>query len=425
MVVEITISKKKYLYVLSVLMLALCGCSKNNLDGNHIRGKGSDMVAHIKEEYSMEADQISSTEDNEREAGLQFAENAPDLEKCEKLSTALDMLIVYGVEYDEAMQDPDEAFWEGGKSALICNSWFEPFSEENSTDKLWDNERMAAAGSRITGRELTCNCFPDGIDASQAYSPYLAWSSKVNMHTERLAENKFALSYDMMWAPVSMTSLDGMIRVSAVVEENKESPLDGYSIVKLEHEEVFGCVYMVFGEFDYEVSADSGEIEKNLYQMVDGVPTTTVNGNLSELLNHTNDQEYVFADMNGDATDDMILRTSGHEYHFFFYTDEGILWTASPMNSDFKIWFTEDYLVVGKASQSTDEVYAAYQIGSDGNFKQVMLLKNEQDEDGRRFVYVTEQGEKRDITKEEYGYLAEYLESKETHIEWIQREGDI
>lgn len=113
MVVEITISKKKYLYVLSVLMLALCGCSKNNLDGNHIRGKGSDMVAHIKEEYSMEADQISSTEDNEREAGLQFAENAPDLEKCEKLSTALDMLIVYGVEYDEAMQDPDEAFWEG------------------------------------------------------------------------------------------------------------------------------------------------------------------------------------------------------------------------------------------------------------------------------------------------------------------------
>lgn len=387
-----TVLKKKHLCVMLILMLCLCGCAEDRKEASFNNGRESD--------------------------DLQLPANAPDLEKCEKLSTALDMLIVYGVKYDEAIQNPDEDFWNGFISALICNSWFGPFSDENNTDVIWDNERIAAAGSLITGRELTCTCFPDGIDASQAYSPYLAWASKVNVHTKPLVEDKFEISYDMMWAPVSLTAIDGMIRVSAIVEVNQNSPLNGYSILKLDHEEVFGCIYMVIGEFDYDVAEDNGVITKCLYQMIDGIHTTTDNENLSELLNDAEKKEYAFADINGDSKDDMIIRTNEYELNFFFYTDDGILWTPSPVNSDYEIWFTEDYLIMGKGSQASEEVYVAYQIGSDGRFKQVIQLRNDQGQDRERFVYVAEQGEEKAITDEEYAYLTHYLKSKKVDLDW-------
>ncbi len=402
------ILRKNYFCVFLFMVLCFCGCSEDNLSGDYVRGNDANMIVQ-KEDSSIKEHSIEDVQIN-----------APDLEKCEKLSTALDMLIVYGVRYDESMEYPDKDFWEGFLSALVCNSWFDPFYDENHTDRTWDNERIAATGSLIVGRELTCTFFPNGIDGSNTYSPYLAWSSKVNVHTKPLGENKFEISYDMMWAPVSMTSIDGMIRVSAIVEENKDSPLDGYSIVELEHEEIFECVYMVYGEFDYEVSADNDEIKKCLYQMTDGVHITMNNENLSKLLNNADDLEYVFADINGDLTDEMIIRTNGHDYNFFFYTDEGILGTTLPMSSDFEIWFAEDYLVVGKDSKSTEERYTAYQIGSDGTFKQVMLLKNKRKEDTERFFYVTEQGEEREITEEEYKYLGLYLKSKESKVAWSE-----
>lgn len=410
MVVEINIRKMGCLCVMFNLILGLWGCSGDGSDGGHISGEDS---------VSDWQTQSTLSEDEDPEEDLQIPINAPDLDRCEGLSTALDMLVVYGVKYDEAMQNPDEDFWNGFVSALICNSWFEPFSDENNTNEIWDNERIATAGSLITGRELTCTCFSDEIDAAKnVYSPYLAWASKVNVHTEPLAEDKFEISYDMMWAPVSMTSIDGMIRVSATVEVNQNSPLDGYSILKLDHEDVFDCVYMVFGDFDYNVSEDNEVIDDSLYQLTDGVHTTINNENLRDLLHNANDKEYVFADINGDSKDDMIIRTNGCYPDFFFYTDEGILWTTSPINSGFELWFTEDYLVVGKDSQSTEETYVVYQVGSDGKFKQVMLLRNCHEEDRDRFVYVTEYGTEKDITEEEYAYLTEYLESKETNLEW-------
>lgn len=382
------IYKKKCLCKIIILTLCLFGCSGNT---------------------------------PEREKGdLQILSDTPDLEQCEELSTALDMLTVYCVKYDETMRNPGEDFWEGFKSALICNSWFGPFSDDNNKDNIWDNERIAAAGSIVTGRELTCTCFPEGVDTSQAYSPYLAWASKVNVHTKPIAKDRFELSYDMMWAPVSMTAIDGMIRVSAIVEVNEDSPLNGYSILKLDHEEVFSCVYEVIGDFDYDVSADNDVIVKSLYQMTDGIHTTKDSENLSELLTHARNKEYTFADMNGDSKNEMIIRTDGYCTDFFFYTDEGILWTKLPVDPGAEIWFTEDYLVVVKDSQPTDESYNVCQIASDGNFERVMIIGKDQEEDGTRFVYVTQQGEKRDITEEEYAYLTEYLESREITIEWAK-----
>lgn len=404
--------KMRYLCVILSLFLGFFGCSGDGSDGSIISRE--DAVPD-------EQKQMPLSEDEEPEEDLQILTNAPDLDKCENLSTALDMLVVYVVEYDESMQNPDENFWNGFVSSLICNSWFGPFSDENNTDKIWDNEKIAAAGSLITGRELTCTCFSEGIDAAKnAYSPYLAWASKVNVHTEPLAGDKFEISYDMMWAPVSMTSIDGMNRVTAIVEENQNSPLDGFSILKLDYEEVFDCVYMVFGDFDYNVSEDNDVIVDSLYQLTDGNHTTMNNENLRELLNNAEDKEYVFADINGDAKDDMIIRTNGCDPDFFFYTDEGILCTTSPINSSFELWFTEDYLVVGKDSQSTEETYVVYQVGSDGGFMQVMLLRKCHEEDRKRFVYVTEYGTEKDITEEEYAYLTEYLESKETNLGWVK-----
>ena len=124
--------------------------------------------------------------------------------------------------------------------------------------------------------------------------------------------------------------------------------------------------------------------------------------------------------MNGDSKDDMIIRTDGYWPDFFFYTDEGILWTKLPVNPDSEIWFTEDYLVVGKDSQPTEENYSVCQIASDGKFERVMILRKDQEEDGKRFVYVTQQGQERDITEEEYAYLTEYLESREITIDWAK-----
>ena len=76
--------------------------------------------------------------------------------------------------------------------------------------------------------------------------------------------------------------------------------------------------------------------------------------------------------------------------------------------------------MVVKDSQPTDESYNVCQIASDGNFERVMIIGKDQEEDGTRFVYVTQQGEKRDITEEEYAYLTEYLESREITIEWAK-----
>lgn len=403
--------KMVYLFVMFSLILNLWGCSCDGYDGSKIS---------VEDSVSDKQMQPTLSEDEKQEEDLQIAINTPDLDKCESLSTALDMLVVYGVNYDESMHNPDEDFWEGFKSALICNSWFGSFSDENNTDNIWDNERIAAAGSIVTGRELTCTCFPEGVDTSQAYSPYLAWASKVNVHTKPIARDRFELSYDMMWAPVSMTAIDGMIRVSAIVEVNEDSSLNGYSILKLDHEEVFSCVYEVIGDFDYDVSADNDVIVKSLYQMTDGIHTTKDNENLSELLTHAGNKEYTFADMNGDSKDDMIIRTDGYWPDFFFYTDEGILWTKLPVNPDSEIWFMEDYLVVGKDSQPTEENYSVCQIASDGKFERVMILRKDQEEDGKRFVYVTQQGQERDITEEEYAYLTEYLESREITIDWAK-----
>lgn len=344
----------------------------------------------------------------------------PDLEECEELSTALDMLVVYGVEYEESMQDPDEEFWEGFKAALLCNSWFAPFYDEDDTEVIWDNERIAAAGSLLTGRELSCTCFPEGIDIRECASPWLSACEKVNVHIERLEQDKFEISYDMMWGPNSMTSIDGMIRVSTTIGVNNDSPLNGYSILELMHEEVSGYVLSpaMGGYFDYDVSADNEEIHERLYELTDGIHTTMDGSNLSDILDVDN-KDYVFADVNGDSKDDMIIRTYGYWPNFFFYTDRGILWSASPIGSSSEIWFTEDYLLVGCDSHSSGDVYEVYKSGRDGNFEQAMLLRNYHGENGERFVFVAANGEEKEITEEEYKYLTEYLESLRAEIEWV------
>lgn len=425
------LSKKKYLCAILILIIALCGCSGRSLNNSHISKEDSDRSADFSpeaanamtggdERHTMNTAPDTQSKEGDFDDELQTSVKIPDLDKCEELSTALDMLIVYGVKYNESMQNPDEDFWDGFKSALVCNSWFGPFSDENNTDMIWDNERIAAAGSLITGRELICTCFPDGLDASHEYSPYLAWSSKVNVHIEPLEEDRFEISYDMMWAPVSMTSIDGMIRVSAIVRENQDSPLNGFSILMLDHEEIYSCVHTVFGDFDYDVSEDNDEIHEKLYQLTDGIHTTIDNKKIGKLFEADADVEYVFADINEDLKDDMIIRGNGDLLNFFFYTDGGILWTASPIDSTFEKWFTEDYLLIGKASQPSEDTYIAYQIGSDGTFKQVMLLRNYYDENRERYVVMKDLGEERDISEEEYEYLTEYLESKRVNIDWTK-----
>lgn len=358
---------------------------------------------------------------DEIENDLQDSVEIPDFEKCEELSTALDMLIVYGVKYDESMQNPDENFWNGFTSALICNSWFDPFSDDNDIDGIWDNEKISAAGSLITGREIACTYFPDGIDTwGNSYSPYLFSSSKVNVHTKLLEKDKFEITYDMVWAPDSLTSINGMIRVVTTVKANPESPLNGYSILTLEHEKISECVYSaeVGTDFDYAVSADNEVIHEKLYELLDGNHTTMDGEDLSEILDTADTKEYAFADINGDSNDDMIVRTHGYWPNFFFYTDAGILWSGSPIGSSAEIWFTEGYLLMGKDSHSSEDVYAVYKIGSDGYFEEVMLLWNFHEENGERFECATGYGQVKEITDEEYEYLTGQLESMKFDLEW-------
>lgn len=390
--------------------------------GEEMAGEDTESMAETAESMTGTADgeQVQSAALEDSEDDFRIMGEIPDLEECEELSTALDMLVIYGVQYEVSMQDPDEEFWNGFRSALLCNSWFAPFYDEDDTEMIWDNERISAAGSLITDRELSCTCFPEGIDIRESASPWMSACEKVNVHIEKLEKDRFGLSYDMMWAPNSMTSINGMIRVSAIIGVNHDSPLNGYSILKLAHEKVSGYVLSpaMGGDFDYDASADNEEIHARLYELTDGIHTTMDGSNLSEILD-VDDKEYVFADVNGDSKDDMIVRTYGYWPNFFFYTDGGILWSTSPIGSSSEIWFTEDYLLVGCDSHSSGDVYEVYKSGGDGNFEQAMLLRNYHGENGERFVFVAANGEEKDITEEEYKYLTEYLESLRAEIEWV------
>ena len=103
---------------------------------------------------------------------------------------------------------------------------------------MWTNERVAEAGSIVTGYDLQCSAFPEGLDTSEAASPYLFSSEKENISIMALEDNTFRITYDMVWYSTSADTNPGKINVTCIIKPNNESPLDAYSIISLNGEVV-------------------------------------------------------------------------------------------------------------------------------------------------------------------------------------------
>lgn len=342
----------------------------------------------------------------------------PDFDRDINLSTALDMLIVYDVVYDENMSSPNEDFWEGFKSALVCNSIFNPFDEE-SYDYIWDNTNFSEAASLITGRELICNHFPEQIDrGSNAYSPYLFECSKENVEISVVDDNEFEISYDMVWASSSTIIIDEIRRVNTLIGIEEESPLDGYSILSLDYEKITDPVYMSFGETDYSVSISNEEAKIKLSELLDGVHTTKDGENISMLLDIDDTKEYAFVDLNDDGWDEMIYRMYGYWPNFFTYTDEGIIETCSPVGSSGEIWFTKDNLIVGYIDHETEKAYDVHRFNSRGGFDSVMSIRQDVDGGENRYYYTNADGKETELYETEYNYIANCLRNDKVEYTW-------
>ena len=159
----------------------------------------------------------------------------PMLDQMTNLSEALDYMVHYDVFYNNLEGDPGEQFWNNLSSAIFTNSYFGPFSDLG-WEVVWTNDRVAEAGSIVTGYNLKCSAYPDGLDRSKAASPYLFSCKKENISMTALEDNKFRITYDMVWYSSSIDTAPGIIKVTASIKPNKDSPLDGYSIVSLQGE---------------------------------------------------------------------------------------------------------------------------------------------------------------------------------------------
>lgn len=179
----------------------------------------------------------ADTDESAQDGGLEVSEELPVLDQLDNLSSALDFMVHYGVFYDDLNGDPGEEFWNRLSAALFTNSWFGPFSEKG-WETVWTNERVAEAGSIVTGYDLQCSAFPEGLDRSEAASPYLFSSEKENISITALEDNTFRITYDMVWYGTSTDTTPGKTIVTAVIKSNKESPLNAYSIISLNGEVV-------------------------------------------------------------------------------------------------------------------------------------------------------------------------------------------
>ena len=172
-----------------------------------------------------------------QDENIEVSEELPALEQLNSLSSALDYMVHYGVFYDDLKGDPGEEFWNQLSAALFTNSFFGPFTEKG-WETVWTNERVAEAGSIVTGYDFQCSAFPEGLDTSEAASPYLFSSEKKNISIMALEDNTFRITYDMVWHSTSADTNPGKINVTAVIKPNNESPLDAYSIISLNGEVV-------------------------------------------------------------------------------------------------------------------------------------------------------------------------------------------
>jgi len=189
------------------------------------------------------------------------SEKILNLDEMENLSAALDMMVTYAVFYDRLKSNPGKEFWEPFASAVLCNSWFGPFSDWGSP---MTNDLISAAGKLATGQDITCDLFPEGLDvAGGSYSPYLFDSAKLNLKMTPSENNGYTGSYLMMWMPTSLTQISGMKRVNFTIEPNEESPFDGYSITSLQAEPLY---YPIEG--DYEIRLEqTGDATKDSYDL--------------------------------------------------------------------------------------------------------------------------------------------------------------
>lgn len=177
----------------------------------------------------------SSTEFVEETSDISEGE-MPKLDQLENLSDALDYMVHYYVFYDNLDGDPGEQFWKQLQYAVFTNPYFSAFSD-NGWEAVWTNDRVAEAGSLVTGYDLKCSAYPDGLDIpKESASPYLFSSEKENISITALEDNKFRITYDMVWYSSSIDTAPGRIKVTALIKPNKDSPLDGYSIVSLQGE---------------------------------------------------------------------------------------------------------------------------------------------------------------------------------------------
>ena len=208
--------KKKILSVLLACMLttAVSACGASGSTDNSIT------------ETSSSTEFVEDTSDASEE-------KMPVLDQMKYLSDALDYMVHYEVFYDNLEGDPGEQFWNQLQHALFTNPYFTAFSD-NDWETVWSNDMVAEAGSVVTGYDLKCNAYPDGLDRyKESASPYLFSSEKENISITAMEDSKFGITYDMVWYSSSTDTTPGRIKVTALIKLNNDSPLDGYSIVSL------------------------------------------------------------------------------------------------------------------------------------------------------------------------------------------------
>lgn len=342
-----------------------------------------------------------------------------DLKSNENLSAALTMLAQYGVNYDENLSGADEEFWKGFSAALLCNSWYSPWDDnEDNYDELMDNSQVADAAYRVTGHSLECSYFAEGVDRSMAASPYLYDYEKINYKAEALSDGKIIISYDEVFYTSAVSIIAGMRRVNAALVKNSDSPFSGYSIYTFNSENLMNNGGIDEWISNYPVSVDNEECHNRLKLLLDGEHTTKDGECIKEILKSDDQVEYAFMDLNGDGYDEMVVRTFGYWLNVFVYTDNGILWKESPVSSSSEIWLAYNNYIVESDSHSAEDFVAIYCMDEDGEFQCMRKLVNYHVGDTERYTVSEFDSNEKDITKEEYDYWAEEFKNNAVEHEW-------
>lgn len=166
------------------------------------------------------------------ESETEIMTNSFEYEKCNQLIGTINMMVIYDFSYMNLSNIPNDEFWNKFSNSLLCNSWYDGYgylAKEYGTT-MWDNEKIAYAGSLLTGKELRCESFPEGLDLTFLASPYAHEWEQENISVEPLGNNRWNVKFDFVWLSCSIDTKKGKKEVEAVIIANKKSPFDGYSV---------------------------------------------------------------------------------------------------------------------------------------------------------------------------------------------------